>query len=259
MKNVALITGASSGIGKALAMYHAKKGGDSIIVSRKLEDLQKVKTEIESTYNTKVICIAKDLAKANAAQELYNEIKKQKVEVDYLMNNAGFGGQGYFFERELQKESDMIQVNVTALTELTRLFLPDFLNNKKGKILNTSSTASLMPGPLQAVYYASKAYVSSFSNALSCELEDTPVTVTALLPGATESKFGATSGMSNTALFKKTVSPNVVAKDGYEAMLKGKLNVISGLPLSLRLSISLSKFMPKKLVLRIVKSQQSVK
>ncbi len=258
MNNVALITGASSGIGKSLAIYHAQKGGDSVIVSRKLEDLLIVQKEIESTYNTKVICIAEDLSNQASAKELYNEIKKQNIEIEYLMNNAGFGGQGFFHERDLQKELDMIQVNITTLTELTHLFLQDFKAKNRGKILNTASTAAFMPGPLQAVYYASKAYVMSFSNALSCELEGTQITVTALLPGATESKFGATSGMSNTALFKKTVSPNIVAKDGYEAMLKGKLNIVSGLPLHLRISIFLTKFMPNKLVLRIVKKQQTV-
>ncbi len=258
MNNVALITGASSGIGKSLAMYHASKGGDSIIVSRKLDDLHIVKKEIEKKYGTIVMCIAKDLSLAASPKELYDEIQRQNIEITYLMNNAGFGGQGYFYERAIEKELAMIQVNITTLTELTRLFLPDFIKRGYGKILQTSSTASFMPGPLQAVYYATKAYVTSFSNAIACEVEHTPITVTALLPGATESKFGATSGMSNTKLFKKTVSPDIVAKDGYEAMLKGKLNVISGVPLMLRISIALTKILPKMFVLRTIKKQQSV-
>ncbi len=258
MNNVALITGASSGIGKALAFYHASKGGDLIIVSRKLKDLHAVKKEIEATYKVEVLCIAKDLSLPSSCKDLYNEVKKRRISIQYLMNNAGFGGQGYFHKRDLKKDLSMIQVNIVALTELTRLFLQDFIDKGQGKILNTSSTASLMPGPLQAVYYASKAYVTSFSNALSCELEHTKITVTALLPGATESNFGSTSGMSNSALFKKTVSPDIVAKDGYEAMLQGKLNVVSGLPLTLRVSIALTKFLPKKIVLKFVKQQQSV-
>ncbi len=258
MKNVALITGASTGIGRELARIHAEKGFDSIIVSTSIEDLNKVKTEFEASYGTKVICIEQDLSLPDAGTIVYNKIKDMDIEIEFLINNAGFGGQGYFHERPWQKDMAMINVNVMALTELTRLYLPEFIERNRGRILNTSSTASYMPGPLQAVYYASKSYVSYFSNAIAIEVEDTNVTVTALLPGAVNSSFGAASGMEKTDLFKKTVEPIVVARDGYKGMMEGKLNVVSGVPPMLRISLGLSKFLPRKTLLRMVKKRQSV-
>lgn len=153
----------------------------------------------------------------------------------------------------------MIQVNLVALTELTRLFLPEFIERKYGKILNVSSIASLMPGPIQAVYYATKAFVTSFSNAIAGEVEGTGVTVTALMPGATETKFGALSGMDKTALFKKTASAEGVARKGYDAMMKGKLNLIVGVPFALRTQIAFFPFVPKKVLIKIIKQRQQVK
>ncbi len=258
MKHVALITGASSGIGRELASIHAEHGGDLVIVSRKLEDLEQVRDEIMRLHNVKVYCIAKDLSNPNSAHEIFQEIHEQGIKIDYLMNNAGFGGQGYFHLRELERDIDMISVNVISLTKLTRLFLPEFVRRGRGRILNTSSTAALMPGPLQAVYYASKAYVSSFSNALAGELFGTGVTVTALLPGATDTGFGKTSGMDKTNLFKKAIKPRSVAEDGYNAMMRGKLNIMSGVPIPLRMIISISKILPPKMVLQQIKKQQEI-
>ncbi len=256
MKKVGLITGASSGIGLELAKIHASNGGDLIIVSRKIEDLEKVKKEIEKKYNVKVKCLAKDLSVRASANELYEEVKALNIEVEYLFNNAGFGGQGNFHEREWESDLAMMEVNMFALTELTRLFLPEFIKRGSGRILNTSSTAALMAGPLQAVYYATKAYVTSFSNAVSSEIENTGVTITALMPGATETKFASTSGMDKTSLFNKTVPASVVAKAGYEGMMEGKLNVIAGVPFGLRMSLALAPFMPKKMLLNTIKKQQ---
>jgi short-subunit dehydrogenase len=258
MKKTALITGASSGIGRELANIHASKGGNLVIVSRTKADLLKVKEEIESTYNVQVDYIAKDLTKITSAQEIYDEIKAKDITIDYLMNNAGYGGQGLFYERSWEKDLGMIQVNVIALTNLTRLFLPDFVARNEGKILNTSSTASLMPGPLQAVYFATKSYVTSFSNSIASELEGTNVTVTALLPGAINTNFAKTSGMDKTALFDKTFSPKVVAKAGYNGMLEGKLNVLAGLTLTQKLLLSLLPLLPKKLVLDQIKKDQQI-
>jgi short-subunit dehydrogenase len=258
MKKTALITGASSGIGRELANIHASKGGNLVIVSRTKADLLKVKEKIESTYNVQVDYIAKDLTKITSAQEIYDEIKAKDITIDYLMNNAGYGGQGLFYERSWEKDLGMIQVNVIALTNLTRLFLPDFVARNSGKILNTSSTASLMPGPLQAVYFATKSYVTSFSNSIASELEGTNVTVTALLPGAINTNFAKTSGMDKTALFDKTFSPKVVAKAGYNGMLEGKLNVLAGLTLTQKLLLSLLPLLPKKLVLDQIKKGQQI-
>ena len=258
MKKTALITGASSGIGRELANIHASKGGNLVIVSRTKADLLKVKEEIESTYNVQVDYIAKDLTKITSAQEIYDEIKAKDITIDYLMNNAGYGGQGLFYERSWEKDLGMIQVNVLALTNLTRLFLPDFVARNSGKILNTSSTASFMPGPLQAVYFATKSYVTSFSNSIASELEGTNVTVTALLPGAINTNFAKTSGMDKTALFDKTFSPKVVAKAGYNGMLEGKLNVLAGLTLTQKILLAIIPLLPKKLVLDQIKKDQQI-
>ncbi|SFS40232.1 SDR family NAD(P)-dependent oxidoreductase [Lutibacter maritimus] len=255
----ALITGASTGIGKELATIHASKGGNLVIVARNKSKLNQLKTNLEKQYNIKVIVIAKDLSNLNAPQEIYNEIKQQGIEIDYLINNAGFGALGKFHELDLARQIEMINLNVTSLTALTHLFLPEFVKRNSGKILNTSSTASFMPGPLQAVYFATKAYVTFFSNALSEELHDTNITVTNLMPGATESEFGATSGMDKTEMFTKTATAYSVALDGYNGMLKGKIDVISGLTLSQKIMMAFIPFMPKKMVLKQVRKMQEVK
>jgi hypothetical protein len=181
-KPIALITGASSGIGKELAQIHAQKGGDLIIVARSSDKLQALKSELEQKYSIRVHVIARDLSLAEAPMEIYQEVKRAGLMPDYLINNAGFGGIGRFDQREWGNDLTMIHLNITALTALCRFFLPDFVARNSGKILNVSSTASLMPGPLQAVYYATKAYVTSFSNAIAEELHATNVTVLRLCP-----------------------------------------------------------------------------
>lgn len=258
-KRIALITGASSGIGKELAHIHAENGGDLVIVSRSEEKLKQLKTKLESEYNVSVFVIVKDLSLAGAALEVYNEVKNQSIEVDYLINNAGFGGVGKFHERDLQDDLNMISLNISALTALTHHFLTGFIARNEGKILNVSSTASLLPGPLQAVYYATKAYVTSFSNALAEELHDSNITVTNLMPGATETEFGKVSGMDKTDLFKDTASARSVAQEGYHAMMKGNLDKISGVRLSQRIMMAFLPFTPKKMVLSQIRKMQEVK
>jgi short-subunit dehydrogenase len=254
----ALVTGASTGIGKELALIHAEKGGDLVVVARNREKLEDLKSQLEKNYAVNVRVIVKDLGKPEAPKEIYDEISKAGIQVDYLINNAGFGGIGKFHERDWQQDLAMINLNIIALTALTRFFLPDFVDRNEGRILNVSSTASLMPGPLQAVYYASKAFVTSFSNAVAEELHDTKITVTALLPGATESEFGRISGMDKTKLFQKTASARKVAEDGYNGMLKGKLNVITGIPAALRIMLPIIPLTPKKIVLQQVRQMQQV-
>ena len=255
----ALITGASTGIGKELAVIHAKKGGNLIIIARNENKLNQLKNELEKKHNVKVVVIAKDLSGLNAPQEIYNEVKQQGIEIDYLINNAGFGALGKFHELDLTRQISMINLNITALTALTHLFLPDFVKRNSGKILNTSSTASFMPGPLQAVYFATKAYVTFFSNALSEELHDTKITVTNLMPGATESEFGATSGMDKTEMFKQTATAYSVAIDGYNGMLNGKIDVVSGLKTMEKIMMAAIPFMPKKMVLKQIRQMQEIK
>jgi short-subunit dehydrogenase len=259
MNNTALITGASGGIGKELATIHAEKQGNLIIVARRQDKLNELKAELEKKHGVQVNTIAKDLSVAGAAKELFNEVESLGIQVDYLMNNAGFGLRGKFHELPLERQSQMINLNMVALTELMYLFLPGMLTRNSGKILNTSSTASLMPGPLQAVYYASKAYVTFLSNAVAEELHDTNITVTALLPGATETEFAKTSGMDKTVLFNNAVSARSVAEDGYNGMMKGKLDVISGLPTSQKMIMSLLPFFPKKMILKQTREMQEVK
>ncbi len=254
----ALITGASSGIGKEFAHIHAEQGGDLVIVARSKDSLEQLKSELESRHHISVYVIVKDLSKSSSPQEVYDEIKSQGITVDFLINNAGFGGVGKFHEREWEQDLAMINVNIIALTALTRFFLPEFVKRNEGKILNVSSTASFMPGPNQAVYYASKSFVTFFSNAIAEELHDTNVTVTTLMPGATESKFGAVSGMDKTVMFKKTASARTVAEDGYKAMIEGKLDIVSGFPLIMRIMSLFIPFMPKKRVLQTIRKMQEI-
>jgi len=230
-----------------------------VIVARSEDKLLQLKKEIEQQYSVKVIVISSDLTNSNATLEIYQTIKKIDLKIDYLINNAGFGGLGKFYERSLEDDVAMINLNIIALTTLTRLFLPDFVKRNNGKILNVSSTASLMPGPLQAVYFATKAYASSFSNAIAAELYDTNITVTNLMPGATATEFGKISGMDKTEMFKKTASAYQVALEGYNGMLKGKLDVISGLTTMQKIMIWSIPFSPKKMVLKITKKLQEVK
>ncbi len=259
MNKTALITGASSGIGKELAHIHAKNGGDLVIVARREKKLAELKTELEKKYSVKVKTIVKDLSKPNTAKEVFTEVQKAGLQVDYLINNAGFGLRGKFHELSWERQMQMINLNMVALTELMYLFIPQMVARNSGKILNTSSTASLMPGPLQAVYFASKAYVTYLGNAVAEELHDTNVTVTNLMPGATETEFASTSGMDKTELFKKTVSARSVAEEGYKAMIDGKLDVISGLTFSQKMMTSMVSVTPKKVLLKQIRQMQEVK
>lgn len=261
MKNVALITGASSGIGKALAHVHAERGGDLIIVARSEDKLNALQLELTQRKGVNVKVIVKDLTEKDACREVYEEVKNEGITVDYLINNAGFGGVGKFHERDWEKDHAMIELNIVALTALTRFFLPDMVARGEGKILNVSSTASLMPGPLQAVYFATKAYVTSFSNAIAEEVSDSGVTVTALLPGATKTEFAARSGMDKTELFQSAdvFSAESVARDGYEAMMAGELDVITGVTFAQRMMMKAAPLVPKKVIMSQIRKMQEVK
>ncbi|MBI1401370.1 SDR family oxidoreductase [Hyphomonas sp.] len=258
MEKTALITGASSGIGAELARIHAARGGDLVLVARRQDRLEQLKAELEGEHHVQVRIIPEDLSDEGAPQRIFDLLRSQNIEIDFLMNNAGFGGRGLFHQRDWKQDRDMIQVNIVALSALTRLLLPAMVARKSGKVLNVSSTAALMPGPLQAVYYATKAYVTYFSNALAEELRGTGVTVTALMPGATDTGFAATSGMDATALFDKAVSPRQVAEAGYRGMLNGSLDVITGLSPGQRFATRIMPFLPKKVLLKQVRQMQEV-
>jgi len=256
MQDVALITGAISWIGRQLAIIHAKNGWNLVLIARRKSILQELQKDLEKQYKVNVTILAKDLLKPNAAQEVYDFVKQEKLDIEYLVNNAWFGGIGKFHEREWQNDKDMITLNITVLTELTRLFLPDFIERGSGRILQVSSTASFLPGPMQAVYYATKAYVQSFSNALSGELLDSNITVTNLMPWATATEFGKISGMDKTSLFNTTASANSVAQDWYNAMMDGKIDVISWLSFIQKTMMYLLPFIPKKIILKQVYDMQ---
>ena len=166
MKNIALITGATGGLGQEFVKLHAQRKGDLVLVAREQGTLDKLKEKVEKEYGVEAYTIAIDLSQPDAAERIYNELKGKGIAIDYLLNNAGFGGQGDFFTRTMEQDMSMIAVNVVTLTKLTKLFLPDMIKRGSGRVLNVSSTAAMMPGPRQAVYYATKAFVTSMSNSI---------------------------------------------------------------------------------------------
>ncbi len=259
MSKTALITGASSGIGEELARLHAEKGGNLIIVARSEERLIALKAELEKAHDINVHVIVKDLTRPKAAKEIYEQVSIEGLSVDYVINNAGFGSLGKFFDGDLDNYLSMISLNISALTALTHYFVRDMIAAKSGEILNVSSTASLLPGPLQAVYFATKAYVTSFGNALAEELQGTGVSVTNLLPGATHTRFSEISGMDGTDMFVNAASARKVAKDGYNAMLAHKLDVISGLSPWQLLQLKMAPIVPKRLKLQQIRKMQETK
>ena len=257
MKNTALITGSYGGLGKCFVKIHGEKGGDMILVGRSQDKLDAQAKEASEKYEVEIHTIAVDLSKPEAAQTIYDTCKASGWLPDIIINNAGFGGQGDFArERSMEQDMSMIAVNVETPTRMLKLFLKDMIERGSGKVLNVSSTAAAMPGPLQAVYYATKSYVTSWSNALWRELQGTGVTVTALMPGAMQTGFASTGGLTDTKLFANAVEPYQVAIDGYNAMLKGELNCISGLPGIQKPFMSLAPMFPKKTMLNFVYNQQ---
>ena len=221
--NTALITGASGGIGMELARIHASKGHDMVIVARSEDKLQTLKKELEAKHDISVWVVAEDLSDPNSADRIYKRTNELGLHISTLINNAGFGGHGLFHQRELAKEQAMIQVNMVTLTNLTHLYLRDMIKANSGRILNVSSTASFVPGPLQAVYYATKAYVTSFSQAIAEEVRDYKITVTALCPGAVATGFVEAGDLDGVEIFKTAKSPKSVATIAYRDMEKGKL------------------------------------
>ena len=253
MSNTALITGASSGIGREFARYHAARGGDLIITARRADALDALKAELETAHGVTVTTIAQDLGSADHARTLYAAVNG--AQVDVLINNAGFGGHGKFLDRALDDDLAMIDLNVNALVTLCHLIGTDMVKRGTGRILNVSSTASYMPGPLQATYFATKAYVSSFSKALAEELRDTGVTVTALEPGGVETEFFETANLTGTKLGGDKATAASVAKVGYDAMMDGKYNVINEGKLSFMINW-LMPFMPTKMKLKMIRDMQ---
>ena len=245
----ALITGASSGIGLELARVFARQGYGLVLVARNRQRLDEIAAELKPAP---VKVIAKDLSVAGAAEEIQREVPR----VDVLVNNAGFGVFGKFAETPLAEELSMLQLNVAALVILTKLYLAGMLAAGSGKILNVASTAGFQPGPLMAIYYATKAFVLSFSEAIANELEGTGVTVTALCPGPTATGFQERGKMENSNLVKgkKIMDARTVAEAGYRALMAGKAVAIPGLKNKL-LAQSI-RFSPRSMVTKIVRGMQ---
>jgi uncharacterized protein len=256
MSRTALITGASGGIGMELALEMASHGHSVVLVARSVDKLARLAEEIKTRYSVEVHLIGKDLSIPGSAAELYAEVQRLGLKIDILVNNAGFGLFGFFSETDWKKEEEMINLNMLALTHLTKLFLPDMIKAKYGKVLNVASTAAFQPGPTMAVYYATKSYVLFFSEAIANELEGTGVTVTALCPGPTTSGFqdAAALGESKLVKGKKLPSAAEVAKYGYAAMMKGKQVAIHGAGNAMLANIV--RFIPRSLVVKMVRSAQ---
>jgi hypothetical protein len=226
----ALITGASGGIGYELAKLFAKDHYNLVLVARSSDKLNQVASQLRQQFGLNVEAMALDLAQDQSVKMLFEHLKGEKLEVDVLVNNAGFGVFGEFAEMPEEEVLGQVQLNVVALTHLTRLFLPAMIARRQGKIMNVASTAAFQPGPLMAVYYSTKAYVLSFSEALANEVAGTGVVVSCFCPGATDTGFQKRAGIENSRLFKKIGAMNVekVARDGYRGLMAGKTLVISG-------------------------------
>jgi hypothetical protein len=253
----ALITGASSGIGKELARIHASKGGNVVLVARRGAELESLRSELEEKYKVDVSIFQQDLTKEGAAKNVYEFCKEKNIEIEYLMNNAGFGGHGNFVDRPLDKDVEMIHLNIQALIELSHLFLQEMKKRKSGKILNTASTAGYLPGPLQATYFATKAFVVSFTKGISHELKPHGITVTALCPGPVKTEFEFVAGMGNGDMFKNGATAYSTALKGYNAMMKGKRICISDVGLNFMIKFLLP-VIPDSILLRVIQKMQSI-
>ncbi len=230
MKKTALITGASGGLGLSFVNIFAADGYDLVLVARNAERLDEIKKEIEAKYGVAVLTVPKDLCSDTGASEVFEATKSANITVDVLVNNAGFGDFGEFYKSDLAKQVRMVDLNCIALMELCHLYLPEMVKHGEGKILNVDSIAAFQPGPLMSTYYATKAFVLSFSQALTRELKGTGVSVTALCPGPIRTNFDTAAELGESGLFKnlKVWDPDTVAQFGYKNMKKGKPVCVCG-------------------------------
>lgn len=251
-KETALITGASSGIGLEFARLFAADGSDLVIVARREERLKEIAEELEAAHGVKVHVLAKDLTKPKAPEEIFSYAKKEKIQIDVLVNNAGFGLMKVVSETDKQILLDMIQLNITALTHLTKLFLTGIQERGHGGILNVGSLAGFQPGPNLAVYFASKAYVLSFTEALAEENENPNIKISCFAPGPVRTEFGDLSELSDSLLFKMSLMDSEPAvKAGYEGFRKGQIVIIPGL--KQQIVPFMNRFTPRFMIRKIAK------
>ncbi|HEV7783290.1 MAG TPA: SDR family oxidoreductase [Chitinophagaceae bacterium] len=252
-----LITGGTEGIGHQLAKIFADNGHNLIIVARDEAELAVVKQEL-SDKNVDIVTISKDLFEPDAAFELYDKVKAEQLKVDILVNNAGQGEYGLFAGTDIRRELAIVQLNISSLIVLTKLFLKDMLKNGEGRILNLSSIASKSPGPWNSVYHGTKAFVQSFTEALRSEVKEQNITVTALLPGATDTDFFNKANMQDSKAVQdkdKLADPAKVAQDGYDALMNGDDMVISGT--KNKMDVAMGKIMPDRVKADKTKKQQA--
>jgi short-subunit dehydrogenase len=250
MNEWALITGASAGIGHELAKVFAAEKFNLVLVARNEARLKKVAEELRAQHGIETMILVKDLSLSNASQEIFDTLRDTPISV--LVNNAGFGWRGAFAECDLQHQAlEMMHLNMDSLVALTRLFVTPMLARKQGRILNVASTAAFQPGPFANIYFETKAFVLSFSTALSEELEGTGVTVTALCPGSTRTEFFDRAGMKNMRPEWHMMDADVVARAGFRGLMRGKRIVIPG-ALN-KLTAKLANFVPNSLTTKTVR------
>ena len=249
MKENVLITGATSGIGYELAKIFAENKYNLIISARNKNMMESIKIDFEKKYGIKVSIFEKDLSQKNSAAELFNEGKTENIQVDILINNAGAGYVGEFLKEDLEKDESIMELNMDSLTILTKLFAKEMVKRRSGKILNVASTGAYHPGPYTAVYYATKAYVLSFTEALAVELKPYNVKVSALCPGATKTNFSKNAGKKDNPTAMK---PSYVAKKAYKGLMKNKTTIIPGL------QYKVFVMLPRKLVTPLIGKYQNI-
>lgn len=251
MRKTALVTGASSGLGEQFARLFAKDGISLVLVARREDRLRRLKDELERDFGVEVVVLPVDLTLPDSVDRVLELLERRRIEIEYLVNNAGFGESDGFAGVSLKRTLDQIDLNVRSLTELTRQLLPSMIENKSGRILNLGSTAGDQPGPFMAVYYATKAYVNSFSEALHYELEGTGVTVTLSCPGPTLTEFAKVSNVKSEKLFRmNAMASEPVADQAYRAMMKGARRITHGV--RNKIGSQLNRLLPRSAVLAIV-------
>jgi uncharacterized protein len=254
-KRWALVTGGSKGIGLELSKLFAKAGYNLVVVARHEKALEEVKNELEGNYGVKVLTISIDLSIPDSSKKIYNKLQKEKIQIGILVNNAGFGNYGPFARTDWETEEREMQLNMISLVQLTKLIMPQMLAKGDGKIMNVASTAAFQPGPFMAIYYATKAFVLSFSEALAEELEGTGIMVTALCPGPTRTHFQERAGVSESSLIRHgMMDAKDVAKAGFEGLMSGKRIVIPGF--KNKLGTKFVRMLPNKLVTNIIRKVQ---
>lgn len=258
MNKTALITGATSGIGYELSKLFALNHYSLVLVARNVQRLEDLANELRQAFSVSVITIPKDLSLSSSPEEIFSVLQENSIQVDVLVNNAGFNEYGLFSQTDLRRELQMIQLNIASLTYLTKMLLQGMLERKYGKILNVGSTGSFVPGPLNAVYCATKAYILSFSEAIAEELKETGITVTTLCPGATKTEFARRANMEDVAIFQgKLMDAKEVARIGYNALLRGKKTIVAGC--ANKLTVLSLRFTPRSMVAKMVKGMMSRK